>query len=253
MISVTFCLPWSRIRYSSVYGWYYFCPDSTFEAHLKSLEQRFSVSQAAGLTLKPSKLQFGQKEIEYRGHVISGKGISISADCIRAFLALPEPECIKDNRGCLGTLSYVRRFIDGYAEITAPLVELTRKGFVKKTAFKKALGTAQREAFARAKRAVTSAPVLKYPDFTPEFVALTDSSEEAGVGAFPAQPSLDGSSDSDLDMIAYYSHCFSKSQRHSSATMKKCCAVVWAVTHWRPYLWGKHFTCCTNHQALTYV
>ena len=33
-----------------------------------------------------------------------------------------------------------RRFIDGYAEITAPLVELSRKEYVKNTAFKKALG-----------------------------------------------------------------------------------------------------------------
>ena len=38
--------------------------NSTFEAHLKSLEQMFSALQAAGLTLKPTKLQFGQKEIE---------------------------------------------------------------------------------------------------------------------------------------------------------------------------------------------
>ena len=58
----------------------------------------------------------------------------------QSILALPEPECIKDNRGFLGTLNYVRRSIDGYAEIRAPLVELTRKGFVKKTAFKKAFG-----------------------------------------------------------------------------------------------------------------
>ena len=69
------------------------CLNSTFEDHLKSLEQMFSALQAAGLTLKPTKLQFGQKEIEYLGHVISEKGISISADRIKAILALPEPEC----------------------------------------------------------------------------------------------------------------------------------------------------------------
>ena len=49
------------------------CLNSTFEDHLKSLEQMFSALQAAGLTLKPTKLQFGQKEIEYLGHVISEK------------------------------------------------------------------------------------------------------------------------------------------------------------------------------------
>ena len=26
---------------------------------------------------------------------------------------------------------------------------------------------------------------------------------------------------------------------------------MWALTHWRPYLWGRHSTCCTDHQALT--
>ena len=36
---------------------------------------------------------------------------------------------------------------------------------VKKTAFKKAFGPAQREAFDRATRALTSAPVPKFPDF----------------------------------------------------------------------------------------
>ena len=38
---------------------------------------------------------------------------------------------MKGNRDFLGTLNYVRRFIDSCAEITAPLVELTRKDFVK--------------------------------------------------------------------------------------------------------------------------
>ena len=52
------------------------------------------------------------------------------------------------------------------------MVELTRKDSVKKTAFKKALGPAQREAFARAKRALTSATVLKYPDFTRELISI---------------------------------------------------------------------------------
>ena len=146
----------------------------------------FSALQAAGF--EPTKLEFGQQEIEYLGHVISEKGISISPDRIKAILALPEPECIKDNRGFLGTPNHVRRFVDGYAQITAPLVELARKDFVKKTAFKKAFGAAQREAFASAKRALTAAPVLKYPDFTREFIVHTDASE-AGVGAFLAQRS----------------------------------------------------------------
>ena len=70
------------------------CLNSTLEAHLKSLEQMFSALQVAGLTLKPTKLQFGQKGVENLGHAISEKGLSINADRIEAILALPEPECI---------------------------------------------------------------------------------------------------------------------------------------------------------------
>ena len=72
--------------------------------------------------MKPTKLQFGQNEIEYLGHVISEKGISISANRIKAILPLPEPACIKDNHGFLGTLNDVHRLRDGSAEITATLV-----------------------------------------------------------------------------------------------------------------------------------
>ena len=134
------------------------------------------------------------------------------------------------------------------AEITAPLVLLTGTDFVK-SRFKKAWSTEQDDAFNRIKRALSSAPVLHFPDFSRESVVHTDASE-LGAGAFLAQPSTDGKV---LEIIAYYSHRFSKSQRHYSATMKECCAVVWAFVHCRPYLWGRHFTCCTDHQALTHL
>ena len=92
--------------------------------------------------MKPTKLQFGQNEIKYLGHAISGKGIAISAHRVKAILALPEPECTEDNRGVLDTLNYVRRCIDGYAEKPAPLVEPARKDYVINIDFQTAFGPA---------------------------------------------------------------------------------------------------------------
>ena len=40
------------------------CINHTFESHLISLEKMFAAMQAAGLTLKPSMIQFGQKEVD---------------------------------------------------------------------------------------------------------------------------------------------------------------------------------------------
>ena len=48
---------------------------ATWEAHLKLLEDMFCTLQTAGLTLKPSKIHFGPKEVQYLGHVLSADGI----------------------------------------------------------------------------------------------------------------------------------------------------------------------------------
>ncbi|CAB1102857.1 unnamed protein product [Ectocarpus sp. CCAP 1310/34] len=223
---------------------------ATFENHMKSLESMFVALQAAGLTLKPSKISFGPKSIEYLGHIISAEGISVGKDRIKAVQNLPTPRCLKDLRSVLGVVNFVRRFIPDYAEITNPLVELTRKEYATKSRFVKAWNKSHDASFAHLKRLLTSAPVLHFPDFDREFVVHVDASEH-GCGAFLAQPSK--ADPESLGMITYYSHRFKHGQRHYSASMKECCGVVLAISHWRPYLFGKHFTVITDHQALTHL
>ena len=116
------------------------CMSSTFDAHLRSLEQMFHALQNAGLTLKPSKVQFGQREISCLGHTISERGTSISSDRIAAIQQLPRPTYLKELLSILGTLNFVRRFVRDYADLTAPLVELTRKDFDVKKRFQTAWG-----------------------------------------------------------------------------------------------------------------
>ena len=62
--------------------------------------------------------------------------------------------------------NFVRRFVKDYSDLTALLVELTRKSFVKRTSFKKAWGPAQDAAFQKLKDALSEAPVLHFPDFS---------------------------------------------------------------------------------------
>ena len=97
------------------------CINHTFESHLVSLEKMFAALHVAGLTLKPYKIQFGQKDVDYLGHVISAKGISVSTDRIKAIHDLPTPKSIKDLRSVLGMATFVRRFVKHYSDLTAPL------------------------------------------------------------------------------------------------------------------------------------
>ena len=68
---------------------------ATWEAHLKLLEDMFHALQTAGLTLKPSKIHFGPKEVQYLGHVLSADGIRLGKDRIKAIINLKTPTTIK--------------------------------------------------------------------------------------------------------------------------------------------------------------
>ena len=98
------------------------------------LEETFKALQAAGLTLKPSMVQFGPKEVKYLGHILSADGIRLGDDRIKSILDLPTPTNIKGLRSVLGMVNYVRKFIPNLATVIAPMVDLTKKESVKSVA-----------------------------------------------------------------------------------------------------------------------
>ena len=90
-----------------------------------------------------------------------------------------------------------------------------------------------------------NAPVLAYPDFTEDFVLETDASI-CGLGAVLSQMKEDGK----LHPVAYASRSLSVSERNYSITELETLAVVWAITHYRAYLYGHHVTVYTDHSAV---
>lgn len=147
------------------------------------LEKTLQSLQAAGLTLKPSKVQFGPKEVKYLGHVLSSEGIRLGDDRIKAILELPTPTNIRELRSVLGMVNYVRKFLPDLATISAPLVDLTKKEAVKSVA--KRWGPEHAEAFAEIKQRLTKAPVLHFPDFSKEFVVHVGASEVSRSRSIP--------------------------------------------------------------------
>ncbi|CAB1104419.1 unnamed protein product [Ectocarpus sp. CCAP 1310/34] len=156
------------------------CCSSTWEGHISLLENTFQALQAAGLTLKPSKVQFGPKEVKYLGHILSADGIRLGEDRIKSILELPTPTNIKSLRSVLGTVNYVRKFIPDLAAVIAPMVDLTKKDAVKSVA--KRWRPKHDEAFAEVKRLPTNAPVLHFPDFSREVVIHVVDASEVGAG-----------------------------------------------------------------------
>ena len=156
--------------------------------HVLHLETAFRVLMEGKFTLKLSKCSFAQCQIEYLGHIVSGKGVQPVPDKIQAVQQWPPPRTARSLRGFLGLTGFYHRFIKGYAAMVAPLSSLlTKEGFT--------WSPEASTAFQDLKNAVTNAPVLALPDFSKPFVVETDASG-SGMGAVLSQGGIDDPSSS---------------------------------------------------------
>ena len=225
----------------------------TKEEHLKRLEAVFQKLHAAGLKLKPSKCHFFREEIEYLGHVVSGKGISTNPKKVEAVAKWSTPKTVYDVRSFLGFVGYYRRFIKDFSKIAIPIREVitglenqskrsAKKTFVEWT-------EAADSAFEYLKKLCISTPILAYPDYKLPFVLHTDSSSE-GLGAVLYQKQ-----NGKLRVIAYASRLVSKAESHYPAHKLEFLALKWAVCEkFHEYLYGSNlFEVYTDNNPLTYV
>ena len=137
--------------------------------------------------------------------------------------------------------TYYRRFVNGFADIVAPLHRLTDL----KSQFN---WTAECEAaFKRLKNALCSSPILSYPQSSGMFILDTDASN-IGIGAVLSQVQ-----DKEEKVIEYFSSVLSKPEKNYCATRKELLAIVRAVEHFHKYLYGREFLIRTDHAALTWL
>jgi len=164
--------------------------------HLERLEVVLGRLQREGLKAKLSKCSFFQREVHYLGHVISDQGVATVPSKTEVVENWPVPTTATELRSFLGFASYYRRFVEGFAKLTAPLhrwaAELTGKG-PKKKATQRSAGTWTEECqqiFEALKAKLTSTPVLAYADFSLPFILEVDASH-GGLGAVLSQQQED--------------------------------------------------------------
>uniref|UniRef100_A0A3B1IWX9 Reverse transcriptase/retrotransposon-derived protein RNase H-like domain-containing protein n=1 Tax=Astyanax mexicanus TaxID=7994 RepID=A0A3B1IWX9_ASTMX len=152
--------------------------------------------------------------VNFLGHVVSGAGVETDPKKTEAVRDWPVPRNAKMVHSFVGLASYYRRFIRGFADVAAPLHNLTRPGVTFRWS-----DEAER-AFKELKSRLCNAPVLAYPNMSESFIVDTDASDRGLERA--CQQVQDGSE----RVIAYYSRRLDKAERNYCVTRRELLAVV---------------------------
>jgi len=192
------------------------------------------------------KCRWGRDQVSFVGHVVTPAGILPNPEKVKAVINVQRPHDLHTVRAFLGLTSYFRRYIPGFAGISAPIERLKVKG----AEFR---WTDDCEAaFLQLKRRLVESPILVYPDFSKRFKLYVDSSKLA-VGACLMQ-TVDGRE----RVVAFASKLLVGSEKNwirkeDGTSEIKCWGIVWATRKFRCYLDRQEFDLYTDHKALTWV
>ena len=162
----------------------------------------------------------------------------------------PIPQCVTEVRSFLGTASYYRRFILGFANITAPLHDLTKLGVMFKWT-----NTCQ-HAFESLQTKLCDAPVLSFPVRNAQFVLDTDASD-CGIGGILIQlisiTDDNGERKYEERVLSYASRTLNIHEKRYCTARKELLAAVWFMRYFRPYLYGQEIIVRSDHSSVQWL
>lgn len=212
----------------------------SIEDHNKNLISVLERFRKVNLKLNPMKCDFLRNEIIYLGHKITSNGILPDDSKIATMQNYPMPtNCDEVNR-FVAFANYYRRFIPNFANIVYPLNKLRKKNVQFEWS------SECQNAFEKLKLALVRPPILSYPDFSDDniFRLQTDACK-TGLGAVL--------SNMNNQVVAYASRNLKPAETRYPIIELELLAIVWAVRHFRPYLYGRKFKILTDHKPLIYL
>ena len=205
---------------------------------LADIEAVLERCRKAKLKLKAKKCYFGFVSVEFLGHQLSVRGMSMVQSKVDKIARMPAP-CDKTQlASVLGMYSYYRRFIPQMSTVAAPLTTLLSP----KQEFE--WTPACQDALDELKRRFLKQPSLAPPDDSKPYLLDTDASAY-GVGAVLSQ--LSGGQERP---IYFHSKKLNSSERNYSCTEREALAVVSALKKFRVYVLGRSVTVRTDHAPL---
>ena len=223
--------------------------EASFEQMMTRLDLVLERLTWAGLSAKATKCVLFATAAEYLGHVISRRGLEMDPAKISKIKAIDPTEInsIEKVRAFVGLCSYYRRFVPGFAKVTAPLTDLTKDGV--DVAVESQRPAAQAAIVSLIDIMTTEPVILRMPRFDRPFIVKTDGAQTEGIGGLLVQ--MD---DEDHErVVAYYGRRLTKAERNYTVTEIELLAALECIRNWRPYLWGRRFKLVIDHAALKWL
>ena len=215
--------------------------------HERHLQECFNRLRAHNLRLNLNKCLFAQSEVPYLGFRITSRGILPGIEKTSAILKASPPSTIRQIREFTGLCNYFRACIPNYSALSRPLTALLKKDSPWSEG---PLPRSAAQAFKALQSALTSPPVLAFPDPKKKFYLMVDASVGStdipgGLGATLIQ------FHSDIPRpLAFASRSLLKHESNYSAYLLEMQACIWAIQHFDVYLRDTHFYLFCDHKPL---
>jgi hypothetical protein len=213
----------------------------SFDDCLRNLSRVLKQCKETNLILSWEKSHFMVQEGIVLGHIVSKRGLEVDRAKVELISKLPPPTTVKQIRSFLRHAGFYRRFIKDFSKISRPLCNL----LAKETPFN--FDEACLKAFETLRSLLSSAPIMKTPDWSLPFEIMCDASDYA-VGAVLGQHE-----DKLPHAIYYASKTLMDAQVNYTTTEKELLAVVFALDKFRSYLLGSKVVIYSDHAALRHL
>lgn len=211
----------------------------TYEEAKTNLVTVLSRLQTAGLRLRLEKCAFMQASCVYLGHRLDAEGIHPTTEKLQAVQQAPAPTSVSELRSYLGMVNYYHKFLKNLSAVLAPLHQLLQKG----TSWH--WGSPQKRAFEQSKALLQSSQVLVHYDPSLPLLLSCDASPY-GIGAVLSHRMANGTD----RPVAFASRSLVTAEKNYAQVEREGLAVVFGVTKFHRYVYGRNFEIQTDHRPL---
>ncbi|XP_059059126.1 uncharacterized protein K02A2.6-like [Achroia grisella] len=206
--------------------------------HIKRVRTVLQRLQEAGIKSQITKCFWLQESVTFLGHKIDKNGLHPTSERVEAIKKMPTPMNVAELRSFLGSITYYGRFIDNLHVRCAPLYRHLKKN-------QKWDWTSEDTQITNdLKNILTSNETLVHYDEKQPIYVSSDASDK-GIGAV-----LFHKMNNIMRPVAFASRTLSETERRYSTIDKEALGIVYSVTKFHQYLYGRKFTLLTDHKPL---